>query len=281
MVHAGSSPAPGTASISYTPYHFYTVPNGFKPSNPLQHVAIIMDGNGRWALQKGLHRSAGHQNAITSIRSTIQACLNRSIPYLTFFAFSQENWQRPPQEVQYLMELLILTIQREQKNLIDHGIRVHVIGAVDTLPVKCQKYIHQITEQTAHNDNIHLTFAISYSGQWDIIQATKSIVQSVVHQKTTLNEINEQTFAAHLPTNHLPNPDLIIRTGGETRISNFFLWQIAYAEIYFCPVLWPDFRQKHFLQGIDFYQKKERRFGKIPSFNDTLPKNYTGSTSTI
>ncbi len=244
-------------------YLLYILHNGLNPDKIPQHIAIIMDGNGRWAQKKGLNRTVGHQKAVKSIKSALHGCIELSIPYLTLFAFSQENWQRPQQEINFLMDLFVSIIQQEHKNIIQQDIKVNIIGEIKKLPLNCQEALHYIVEASKNNSKICLTFAISYSGRWDILEAIKQIVLDIGQKKLDSKSLCENKFASYLQSANLPDPDLIIRTSGETRVSNFLLWQMAYSEIYFCNIFWPMFRKKHLLQAIGFYQKKERRFGKV------------------
>lgn len=227
-----------------------------------KHVAVIMDGNGRWAKRKGLMRVKGHQSGVISVRETVEAAAEIGVQYLTLYAFSTENWARPKAEVDALMELLIATLREEMKTLQDNKIRLRTIGDVESLPDRCRTDLTHVEEATASNDHMTLILALSYSARWEWVQATKSIAQSVLDGSLDVNEINEATLASRLQTAFAPDPELLIRTSGEQRISNFLLWQIAYAELYFTPVLWPDFRKPHFVKAIEEYQKRERRFGK-------------------
>lgn len=234
------------------------------PDKLPEHIAIIMDGNGRWAKKKGAMRVFGHKNAIKSVRESTEACAELGIKHLTLYAFSTENWGRPAQEVNALMQLLVSTIRKEINTLQDNNVRLHTIGDTNTLPKVCQRELADAIRLTQNNTGLNLILALSYSGRWDILNAVKSLVQEATQQNQTIdiNDINEQVFAQHLATKHIPDPELLIRTSGEMRISNFLLWQIAYSEIYITPVLWPDFRREHLYEAILEYQKRERRFGK-------------------
>lgn len=227
-----------------------------------KHVAIIMDGNGRWAKKQGLDRTFGHQNAIKSVRSAIETCGDLEIPYLTLFAFSTENWNRPKLEVSFLMKLLSKTIESEIQELNEKGIRLLVIGETDALPAATKKPLQKALDITKNNTKATLTIALNYGSQAEIIRATQKIAEEVKSGKLNPHEINHEIFEQNLYTNNIPNVDLLIRTSGEHRISNFLLWQIAYAELYFSDVLWPDFRKEHFLEAIQSYTQRERRYGK-------------------
>ena len=227
-----------------------------------QHVAIIMDGNGRWAKKQGLDRTFGHQNAIKSVRSAIESCGDLGIPYLTLFAFSTENWNRPKPEVSFLMKLLSKTIETEIRELHEKGIRLLVIGEMDPMPDYVKNPLQKAIDLTKNNQKATLTIALNYGSQAEILRATKKIVQKVQNGELDPHAIDFQIFEENLYTHNLPQVDLLIRTSGEFRISNFLLWQIAYAELYFTDVLWPDFRKEHFLDAVSNFSKRERRFGK-------------------
>ncbi len=232
------------------------------PYNLPQHVAIIMDGNGRWAKKQGLDRTFGHQNAIKSVRSAIEACNDLGIPYLTLFAFSTENWNRPKIEVSFLMKLLSKAIESEMQELHEKDIRLLVIGETDQLPDTTKKPLQKAIELTKNNSKATLVIALNYGSQGEIIRATQKIAEEVKAGKLEPEQINQEIFEQNLYTNTIPNVDLLIRTSGEHRISNFLLWQIAYAELYFSDVLWPDFRKEHFMEAIESYVQRERRYGK-------------------
>jgi undecaprenyl diphosphate synthase len=227
-----------------------------------RHIAIIMDGNGRWAKQRGKERIFGHENGIQAVRETVEAAGEIGIKYLTFYAFSTENWCRPQKEVDTLMELLVAAIKNETPELLEKGVKLHAIGDLDSLPQKCRNELDDAIELTKNNSLVNVVVALSYSSQWEIVNAVKKIAQKVKSDQLQPEEINKQVFQNHLQTSGFPDPDLLIRTSGELRISNFMLWQIAYAELYFTPVLWPDFRKKHLFQAIVDYQRRERRYGK-------------------
>lgn len=231
-------------------------------SNLPQHVAIIMDGNGRWAKKQGLKRTFGHQNAIKAVRSAIEACGDLGIPFLTLFAFSTENWTRPVSEVSFLMKLLAKTIEDEINELHEKGIRLMIIGELETLPGQVSKKLKKATELTQQNTKATLIIALSYGSKNEILRAIKNIAQDVKSGKINSSEISESLFEQYLYTQNIPNVDLLIRTSGEHRISNFLLWQIAYAELHFTDVLWPDFRKEDFFEAIKSYSQRERRYGK-------------------
>lgn len=227
-----------------------------------KHVAIIMDGNGRWAKKQGLERTFGHQHAIQSVRSAIETCGELGIPYLTLFAFSTENWKRPKIEVNFLMKLLAKTIQAEIDELHQKGIKLSVIGDLESLPKEVKKILQAAIQLTEANTKANLVIALNYGAQDEIIKATQSLAEKVKAGEIQSSDIDACLFEQNLYTKDIPNVDLLIRTSGEYRISNFLLWQIAYAELYFTPVLWPDFRREHFLEAIQDYADRERRFGK-------------------
>lgn len=230
--------------------------------NVPQHVAIIMDGNGRWAKQKGKLRVFGHKNGVKAVREAVESAAEIGVKYLTLYAFSTENWNRPKAEINALMELLVSAISKETPTLNKNNIRLQTIGDTSSLPSKCQKELANAIENTSKNDHMTLILALSYSAKWEIVQATKAIAEKVKNGELDTNQIDENTFQNHLCTADYPNPELMIRTSGEHRISNFLLWQLAYAEFYFTEVLWPDFRKAHFVEAIQNYQNRERRFGK-------------------
>lgn len=228
-----------------------------------RHVAIIMDGNGRWALQKGKPRHAGHRAGVESVRSSIEVCVEKHIEALTLFAFSSENWRRPRSEVDLLLELFLSALSREVKRLQKNNIRLRVIGDTGEFPNKLQQRIQEAEHRTAGNDGLLLQIAANYGGRWDITQAARRLAAEVAAGRLAPEDIDEQHFAAATSFNDIPDPDLFIRTGGEQRISNFLLWHCAYSELYFTPVLWPDFDKNEFLKAIDDYAGRERRFGQI------------------
>ncbi len=226
------------------------------------HVAIIMDGNGRWAKLQGAARIFGHQNGVKSVKETVEAAAELGIKYLTLYAFSTENWNRPGDEVSALMELLVKTIHAETPTLNKNNIRLLTIGDTNSLPEKCVKQLNEAMAETSKNTGLSLVLALSYSAKWEIVNAIKQIAEEAKNGNLNPNDITEALFESKLSTKGIPNPELMIRTSGEHRISNFLVWQLAYAEFYFTDVLWPDFRKEHFYQAIVNYQQRERRFGK-------------------
>lgn len=226
-----------------------------------QHVAIIMDGNGRWAKEKGKLRVFGHQNGVISVRDTVEGAVELGIKHLTLYAFSTENWNRPKLEVMALMELLVATINKETKTLMKNGVRLNAIGNLTSLPEKCYRQLMETIEKTSKNEACTLTLALSYSSRWEITEAAKQVAMNVLDGKLKAEDITEDIFASYLNTSDIPDPELMIRTSGEYRISNYLLWQLAYSELYFTPKLWPDFRREDLFEAIIDYQKRERRFG--------------------
>jgi len=227
-----------------------------------QHLAIIMDGNGRWAKQKGMLRVFGHENGTASVRKTVEACAKLGINNLTLYAFSTENWKRPKIEVDTLMNLLIKSLKKELKTLNDNNIKLQAIGNIAQLPSSAFRELNEVIDKTKTNNRMVLTLALSYGSREEILHAIKSISDKVKNNIISIAEIDESIINQHLYTHNLPDVDLLIRTSGEYRISNFLLWQIAYAELYFTDVLWPDFTEDHLYEAIVSYQKRERRFGK-------------------
>lgn len=228
-----------------------------------QHIAIIMDGNGRWAKQQGKNRVFGHTEGVKSVRRITEACAKLGIPYLTLYAFSTENWGRPPAEVTALMELLVHSLRKEIKSLDEQKIRLNTIGDLQALPPKCVQELTDGMQLTQHNERLTLSLALSYSSRWEITQATRQIAQAVQQGFIDPNDINEQTIASYLSTHNLPDPELLIRTSGEQRISNYLLWQIAYTELYFTEKYWPEFDEQELYKAIINYQQRDRRFGKL------------------
>ena len=228
-----------------------------------QHVAIIMDGNGRWAKKKGELRVYGHMNGVNGVRETLEGATEIGIKYLTLYAFSTENWDRPSEEVSALMDLLVQTIVKEIDELEEKHVRLMAIGDMEMLPATCRSTLMEAIERTRANDRITLVLALSYSAKWELARAARQIATDV--KKGTLDpaSIDENLFAEYLETNGVLDPELLIRTSGEMRISNFLLWQIAYSELYFTPTLWPDFKKENLFEAIVAYQNRERRFGKI------------------
>ncbi len=227
-----------------------------------KHLAIIMDGNGRWAKQKGLIRAIGHENGTKSVRETVESCAKLGIENLTLYAFSTENWKRPKLEVDTLMRLLVSSLKKEIKTLQDNNIKLNAIGSLKNLPKKVHSELSDVISKTAHNSRMTLTLALSYGSREELITAVKEISNKVKNNIISCENIDESVIKEHLYTQNLPDVDLLIRTSGEQRISNFLLWQIAYAELFFIDVLWPDFSQEHLVKAIKEYQNRERRFGK-------------------
>ena len=233
--------------------------NPFLDANNIPtHIAITMDGNGRWAQSKGKLRVFGHQNGVTAVRDTVEAAAEIGVKFLTLYAFSTENWGRPDSEVNALMALLVNAINKETKTLMDNNIKLSTIGETDSLPSKARNKLVEVIEKTKKNTRMTLILAISYSGRWEIVNATKKLISEGVQSEN----INESIFRQYLTTKNVPDPELLIRTSGEYRISNFLLWQIAYSELYFSEKLWPDFRRTDLEHAILEYQNRERRFGK-------------------
>ena len=231
-------------------------------NNIPKHIAIIMDGNGRWAKQKGAMRIFGHRNAIQAVREAIEGSGELGVEYLTLFSFSTENWSRPKEEVEALMDLLVQTIVAETGLMMKNKVRLNAIGDLESLPKSTYDKLVEVMKQTSANTGLTVNLALSYSGQWELTKAAQRIAQKVSEGKLSPGEITQQTLANHLDTAGIPDPELMIRTSGEYRISNFLLWQLAYSELYFSDVLWPDFRKEHLFAAIEDYQKRERRFGK-------------------
>lgn len=228
-----------------------------------RHIAIIMDGNGRWAKEKGEDRLFGHYQGVESVRDIVEGAAELGIEYLTLYAFSTENWDRPAAEVSGLMELLVTTIRNEVSTLNKNNIRLHVIGDLNMLPDYARHELEEALEMTAENKGLQLVMALSYSGRWELLEAVRLIADKVKAGQLSPEEIDEQTLQNNLSTHAFPDPELMIRTSGEYRISNFLLYQLAYAELYFTDVCWPDFRKKDLYEAILNYQQRERRFGKI------------------
>jgi undecaprenyl diphosphate synthase len=226
------------------------------------HVAVIMDGNGRWAKQRGGLRVFGHQSAITAVRETVEEAAELGVRFLTLYAFSTENWNRPALEVMALMQLLVHTIRQETATLLKNSIRLESIGDISTLPASCQRELAESMELTKNGSRMTLVLALSYSGRWDLTQASKRMATDVANGQLLPADITEATVGRYLVTAKMPDPELLIRTSGEQRISNFLLWQLAYTELYITDLLWPDFRKQHFQDAIRAYQRRERRFGK-------------------
>ena len=227
-----------------------------------KHVAVIMDGNGRWAKEKGKLRVFGHHNGVLSVRAVVEGAVELNISHLTLYTFSSENWNRPKLEVMAIMELIVNTLHKEVANFMDKNVRLNAIGDLNQLPSKCHRVLNESIRETSANTGLVLTLAVSYSSRQEILQAVKNIAVKVQGGELNAADINEEIFEENLYTKGMPNPELLIRTSGEFRISNYLLWQIAYAELYFTPKLWPDFRKEDFYEAILDFQKRERRFGK-------------------
>lgn len=227
------------------------------------HVAVIMDGNGRWAKQKGEQRIVGHISGVESVRETLTAATELGVKYLTLYAFSTENWNRPKAEVDALMDLLVNTIAQEIDTLNENGVRLQAIGDIENLPASCNSALKEAIRKTSHNSTINLVLALSYSSRWEIVNACKKIAEDVKSGKINPDDISEQSIASYLNTSAIPDPELLIRTSGENRISNFLLWQCAYTEFYFTKTFWPDFKKEDFFEAISEYQRRERRFGMV------------------
>ncbi|MGI8601194.1 MAG: isoprenyl transferase [Chitinophagaceae bacterium] len=228
-----------------------------------KHIAIIMDGNGRWAKEHGKDRLFGHFHGVESVRNIVEGCAELGIDYLTLYAFSTENWDRPEYEVVGLMELLVTTIRDEVDSLKKNNIKLHVIGDLSLLPAYAKKALQEALDITSTNTGLNLIMALSYSGRWELLNAVKNIAWEVKHGNIRVEEIDQDTLQQFLCTSAFPDPELMIRTSGEFRISNFLLYQLAYAELYFTNVRWPEFRKNNLYEAILDYQKRERRFGKI------------------
>lgn len=232
-------------------------------NNLPRHVAVIMDGNGRWAKRKGAARIFGHRNAIQAVKDATEGCGELGIKYLTLYAFSTENWGRPKEEVDGLMELLVNTLKKEINSLHENQVRLKTIGDIGHLPQACQDNLSDAIEATKNNNGLTLVLALSYSGRWEIVEAVKLMGKQIKEGKLQLEDINENVFSTYLKTSGVPDPELLIRTSGEMRISNFLLWQIAYTELVVTETLWPDFRREHLYEAICAYQSRDRRFGKV------------------
>lgn len=227
------------------------------------HIAVIMDGNGRWAEKHGKERIFGHQNGVTPVREVAEACAELGVKYLTLYTFSKENWNRPDKEVNALMQMLVATIANEEKTLMDNGIRFHTIGDRNGLADDVCKALDELADKTSDNSRMTLVLALNYSSRWEITEAVKAIASDVKDNIIGIGEINTDMINSYLTTKDIPDPDLLIRTSGELRLSNYLLWQIAYTELYFTDVLWPDFTKDDLYDAIIDYQKRSRRFGKI------------------
>jgi undecaprenyl diphosphate synthase len=228
-----------------------------------KHIALIMDGNGRWAKERGQNRLEGHATGVDSVREILKAGQEIGVSYLTLYAFSTENWNRPKEEVEGLMDLLVQSITNELEELNENGVRLLAIGDIDGLPEKCALSLKNAINETANNKNISLILALNYSSKWEINHAIKRISADVQTNKLKIEQISDELISSYLATKDIPDPELLIRTSGEHRVSNFLLWQIAYTEFYFTDVHWPDFRREQFIEAILDYQGRERRFGKV------------------
>ncbi|MDR2775094.1 MAG: isoprenyl transferase [Tannerella sp.] len=227
-----------------------------------QHVAVIMDGNGRWAKAHGRDRSEGHREGVISVRKIVEAAVAIGLRYLTIYTFSMENWKRPDEEVKALMSVMVAAIRRETPDLMKNNVRLTAIGDMMRLPGEVHKTLSECLEKTSVNTGTTLSLALSYSSRWEIVNAAKRIAENVREDKLDIEDVDEILFSSYLTTCDIPDPDLLIRTGGEKRISNFLLWQLSYAELYFTDIYWPDFRENEFYESILSYQQRERRFGK-------------------
>ena len=232
-------------------------------TNPLQHVAVIMDGNGRWAKQKGHKRLEGHKAGADSVKIATEMCIKRGIPYLTLYAFSSENWKRPRHEIDGLMALLEKFLKTKIHELHEEGIRLQAIGRLDRLPKKTRQALDQAITKTENNTKLTLILSLSYGSREEIVDATRDIAMKVSAGKISIQDVDNELFSNHLYTAGIPDPDLLIRTSGEIRLSNFLLWQLSYAEIYITNVFWPEFREEHFDAAIECYMKRHRRFGEV------------------
>lgn len=228
-----------------------------------EHIAIIMDGNGRWAKQQGEVRLFGHSSGVEAVREVLKACVDLGVKHLTLYAFSTENWNRPQEEVDGLMNLMVETIANEVAELDENNVRLRSIGNKTRLPIACRNELNRAMKATESNSTLDLILALNYSARWEIVDATKKIAQKVESGQLDLDQINEETFSKELCINDIPDPELLIRTSGECRISNFLLWQIAYSELYFTDKLWPDFKKEDLFEAVIDYQNRERRFGQV------------------
>lgn len=238
------------------------------------HVAMIMDGNGRWAKQRSRERSAGHEEGITSVHNVTALSSDLGIKYLTLYAFSTENWNRPKEEVETLMYLIGWAIERELPELLANNVRIHLIGDIDRIPEGPRKKLTDSRDATAHCTGLQLNMCLSYSSRWEITEAARRLAARAASGELDPTSISEETFASALPTAGIPDPDLLIRTGGDFRISNYLLWQIAYSELYFSDLFWPDFSKQHFLEAIKAYQHRQRRFGRTGDQVETADSNH-------
>ncbi len=237
-----------------------------------EHVAIIMDGNGRWAKKRNLPRVAGHKKGVDSVRQVVETCIGLGVKILTLYTFSTENWKRPKDEVTTLMRLIVKSLKNETDELNSNNIRLTTIGNTNSLPDIVQNELNAAKLKTANNTKMILNLALSYSGRWELVEAIQNISRKVLEENLDPDDIDEQMISAHLTTCNMPDPDLMVRSGGEFRISNFLLWQLAYSEIYISDTLWPDFKCKHLLEAIINYQNRERRFGLVSEQLSSKPK---------
>ena len=233
------------------------------PNNLPRHIAVIMDGNGRWAKKQGAKRIFGHKSGIKSVKDITEGCADLGVEYLTLYAFSTENWNRPKLEVAGLMRILVSSLRKELDTLQKNEVKLCAIGDLQNLPRICQKELREAMENTKDNTKMQLTLALSYSGRWELLKAVRQLATDAQLGKIDVSDIDEHLLASNLETRNMPDPELLIRTSGEMRISNFLLWQIAYTELFITDVLWPDFRKEHLYQALMAYQSRERRFGKI------------------
>lgn len=247
------------------PFLRMSLKNKINIENLPTHIAIIMDGNGRWAEKHGEQRVFGHQNGVKAVKDTTEAATELGIKFLTLYAFSTENWNRPIEEVNALMELLVLTISREKETLNKNNVRLMAIGDIDSLPPNCREELKNAIQETSGNTRMSLVLALSYSSRWEITQAMKKIGKMIQAKEISPEEVTEELISSQLTTNGIPDPELMIRTSGESRISNFLLWQLAYTELYFTDLLWPEFSKEEFYSAIINYQNRERRFGMVSS----------------
>jgi len=238
-----------------------------------KHIAIIMDGNGRWAKKRGLPRAAGHKRGVDTVRNIVETCTQLGVKYLTLYTFSTENWKRPQEEVSVLMRLLLRSLKDRTSELHENDIKLTTIGDISSLPVEVQNQLLEDVEKTKNNKKMVLNLELSYSGRWEILRAINNISKEIEERKINAGEIDEKIFSDHLTTRNMPDPDLVIRTSGEFRVSNFLLWQIAYSEFYITDVYWPEFNREHLYDAIRNFQKRERRFGKV---SEQLKKNDKG-----
>ncbi len=238
--------------------------------NTPEHIAIIMDGNGRWAKQQGKDRLFGHNFGVESVREVLKGAQQTNVKYLTLYAFSTENWNRPKEEVEGLMNLLVQTISNEVEELHKNNVCISTIGNLDGLPGNAKQEMLNAFEKTKNNTGVHLVLALNYSSKWEIVQAVKNIAQKVESKQLKIDKISEEIISEELSTKNIPDPELLIRTSGEHRVSNFLLWQIAYSEFYFTPILWPDFKKENLFEAILDYQSRERRFGMV---SEQIEKN--------